>query len=56
LIDSIENMDANVERITVTTGKNNTPAVNFYRKCGYIFESTFTVEEILELSEFSKLL
>ncbi len=54
LLAYLEESADNVERMLVSTGKRNEPAVQLYRKCGFEYLGDITAKEGIVLSRFEK--
>ncbi|NLM42820.1 MAG: GNAT family N-acetyltransferase [Clostridiales bacterium] len=55
LIEYVENVDSNVKKIIVCTGKGNIPAEKLYLKNGYIKTGHIKVNEEVYLTSFEKI-
>lgn len=55
LVRFIETLDENCTAMTVSTGSENTPAVNFYLNNGFIITDIQTVADDLSLTSFYKI-
>jgi ribosomal protein S18 acetylase RimI-like enzyme len=55
LLHHIEELNPNIDRWYVTTGKDNIPAIKFYIKLGYKKVKDFKVNEKLWMSKFQKI-
>lgn len=56
LINFIEGLNKNINRIVVCTGKDNFPAVNLYLKNGYIKKKDIEIKNGIYITEFEKIL
>jgi len=54
LLTFIENLDIYTQKIIVSTGKNNFPAINFYLKNGYKIEGETEVAKSIFILKFEK--
>lgn len=54
LVRFIENLEATFHTMIVSTGSKNTPAVQFYKKCGFKETKLTKIEEKLFLTTFKK--
>lgn len=56
LIDFIEQLESHINRIVVSTGKNNIPAVSLYLKKGYKKVQDIEIGKGIYITEFEKIL
>jgi len=56
LINFIQELEYNVNRVVVCTGKENLPAVNLYLKNGYKKKKDIEISKGIYISEFEKIL
>lgn len=54
LLDFVQTNETGFETIIVTTGSNNVPAINFYKKNGFSKEKEIKVAEGLSITLFKK--
>lgn len=56
LINFIEGLESNINKVVVCTGKENLPAVNLYLKNGYKKKKHIEISNGIYLTEFEKIL
>ncbi|MGI5997465.1 MAG: GNAT family N-acetyltransferase [Lutispora sp.] len=56
LINFVEEINSNINKIIVCTGKDNLPAVNLYLKNGYKKKKDIEVKDGIYITEFEKIL
>lgn len=56
LINFVEELESNIERIVVCTGKENLPAVSLYLKNGYKKKKDIEIETGIYITKFEKML
>jgi len=54
LINFIEGLENNINKVVVSTGKENLPAVNLYLKNGYKKEKDIEISKGMYITEFEK--
>ena len=56
LINFIEGLESNINKIIVSTGKENLPAVNLYLKNGYEKKNDIEISKGIYITEFEKII
>ena len=54
LVNFIEGLEGNINKVVVCTGKKNLPAVNLYLKNGYTKKKDIEISKDIYLTEFEK--